>query len=291
MNVYYSGMSEPALNTQNHDRDNAGMMYVYPVVSRRAGGVSVGINLNPNGACNWHCVYCQVPDLKRGVAPDIGLGLLREELTAMLNDIVHGDFMQQRVPDACQKFCDIAISGNGEPTSCRVFDTVVSTIIEVMHTFDLVGRIPLRLITNGSYVHQSHVQRGLQLMAKHKGEVWIKVDAVTADGIAKINGVKALPELLFKQIKAVAKVCPTWVQTCMFAWDGKPPSDDEVTMYLSFLEGLKGEGVPIQGILLYGLARPSMQQEAVHISALDVAWMELMQVKLSDVGFSVKLSI
>ncbi|MBS0311602.1 MAG: radical SAM protein, partial [Proteobacteria bacterium] len=54
------------LTSTNHDRDSAGMTYVYPVVSRRAGGVSVGINLNPNNACNWACVYCQVPNLTRG---------------------------------------------------------------------------------------------------------------------------------------------------------------------------------------------------------------------------------
>jgi hypothetical protein len=35
------------LTSINHDRNSAGMTYVYPVVSRRAGGVSVGVNLNP----------------------------------------------------------------------------------------------------------------------------------------------------------------------------------------------------------------------------------------------------
>ena len=59
------------LTVTDHDRDVAGLTYVYPVVSRRAGGVSVGINLNPNNACNWRCVYCQVPDLVRGAAPVI----------------------------------------------------------------------------------------------------------------------------------------------------------------------------------------------------------------------------
>ena len=60
----------PRLTVTDHSRDSAGMTYVYPVVSRRAGGVSVGINLNPNNACNWACVYCQVPDLARGTAPE-----------------------------------------------------------------------------------------------------------------------------------------------------------------------------------------------------------------------------
>ncbi|PIU16966.1 MAG: radical SAM protein, partial [Gallionellales bacterium CG08_land_8_20_14_0_20_59_87] len=34
------------LSTTDHSRDSAGLRYVYPVVSRRAGGVSIGINLN-----------------------------------------------------------------------------------------------------------------------------------------------------------------------------------------------------------------------------------------------------
>ncbi len=62
-----------ALSTTDHSRDGAGLSYVYPVVSRRAGGVSVGINLNTNNACNWRCIYCQVPDLVRGAAPPVDL--------------------------------------------------------------------------------------------------------------------------------------------------------------------------------------------------------------------------
>ncbi|MEZ0245224.1 MAG: radical SAM protein, partial [Methylophilaceae bacterium] len=60
---------KPQLDATDHDRDSAGMTYVYPVVSRRARGVSIGINLNPNNACNWRCIYCQVPNLTRGAAP------------------------------------------------------------------------------------------------------------------------------------------------------------------------------------------------------------------------------
>ena len=57
------------LTVSDHNRSFIDMTYVYPVVSRRAGGVSVGINLNPDNACNWHCAYCQVPGLVRGAAP------------------------------------------------------------------------------------------------------------------------------------------------------------------------------------------------------------------------------
>ena len=73
--------SSKFLDITDHSRDIVGLTYVYPVVSRRAGGVSVGINLNPNSACNWRCIYCQVPELKRGSAPTIDLTRLEKELS------------------------------------------------------------------------------------------------------------------------------------------------------------------------------------------------------------------
>ena len=101
------------LDSADHSRDSAGMTYVYPVVSRRAGGVSVGINLNPNNACNWRCIYCQVPNLTRGAAPAIDLMLLETELRKMLQELRQGDFMTTRVPVAERQIEDVAFSGNG----------------------------------------------------------------------------------------------------------------------------------------------------------------------------------
>jgi len=278
------------LDTANHDRDAVGKTYVYPVISRRAGGVSVGINLNPNNACNWHCAYCQVPDLKRGSAPEINLELLRLELTAMLDDLLHGSFMQERVPQGSRRLCDVAISGNGEPTSCSSFDDVVAVIVEVMAQFDLTDT-PLRLITNGSYVHKPHVQRGLALMAKHHGEVWIKVDSVTDEGISRINGVTLDRTRLRQQVEAPASQCPTWIQTCFVGWDGQPPTEDEVSAYTVFLSELKQDAVPIRGVLLYGLARPSLQQESLHLSMLDESWMKQAAELIQQSGFEVRLSL
>ena len=34
--------------------------FVYPVLSRRSHGISVGVNLNPDKICNFDCIYCQV---------------------------------------------------------------------------------------------------------------------------------------------------------------------------------------------------------------------------------------
>jgi len=267
-----------------------GMRYVYPVISRRAGGVSLGINLNPNNACNWHCAYCQVPDLIRGSAPDIDLQQLHDEMTAMLTSICHGDFMQKHVPEDVRKLCDVAISGNGEPTSCRSFDAVVEVLVDVLRGFDLLGNIPMRLISNGSYVHKQHVQDGLKRMAQYAGEVWVKMDAATHEGIARINGVHASPDLLIQQVKTVAKCCPTWIQTCMLAWDENPPAESETLAYLNALKEIQGQG-GLQGVLLYGLARPSLQKESCHVSALSEAWMFKVKARIECLGISVRLSL
>jgi len=135
------------LKVSQHDRDLAGLTYVYPVLSRRAGGVSVGINLNPNNACNWHCAYCQVPDLVRGKAPDIDLLLLEHELSGFLADLIHGDWMERFVPEGSRVIRDIAFSGNGEPTSAEVFAEAVDRVLRVRDAFGLAAdAVPVRLI-------------------------------------------------------------------------------------------------------------------------------------------------
>lgn len=88
------------LEVTNHSRDSAGLTYVYPVLSRRAGGVSIGINLNPNNACNWRCIYCQVPGLRRGAAPPIDLTMLERELRGFIDSVLHGDFMHAHLAEA-----------------------------------------------------------------------------------------------------------------------------------------------------------------------------------------------
>src|SRR3954465_15723917 len=95
------------LTTHVPDRDSAGLVYVYPVVSRRAGGVSVGINLNPNNACNWRCIYCQVPELVYGMAPAIDLLRLEGELRAFLHELLHGEYMSKHVPEGARVLKDV----------------------------------------------------------------------------------------------------------------------------------------------------------------------------------------
>jgi len=266
------------------------MTYVYPVVSRRAGGVSVGINLNPNNACNWACVYCQVPDLTRGAAPEIDLAQLESELRAMLADILHGDFMQTRVPEGARRLNDIALSGNGEPTSARAFPQIIELIGRVMADFGLTGTIKLVLITNGSLADRPRVQDGLTKMAALDGEVWFKFDSATAAGMRAVNQTRISPDKQLERLATAARLCPTWLQTCVFALDGTPPSDAEQAAYLAAVKRIRQTGIPVQGVLLYGLARPSMQPQAGRLSALPADWLEAWAEKIRAAGLPVKVS-
>ena len=278
------------LTIRNHDRDNAGMTYVYPVVSRRAAGVSVGVNLNPNNACNWRCIYCQVPDLTRGGPPPLDPALLEDELRRMLADIVHGDFMLRVVPEGMRRLNDVALSGNGEPTSAPEFPAVVELIGRVLAEFDLLGRIKLVLISNGSLAHKAYVREGLRAMAKLNGEVWFKFDRATRQGMRLVNDTETEPERHYQRLKTIAALCPTWVQTCMFSLDGAPPAEDEIAAWLAMLARAKAEALPLRGVLLYGLARPSMQAEAERLGRLPAEWLERLATRVRALGWEARVA-
>ncbi len=278
---------QPQLETSDHSRNSTGMTYVYPVVSRRAGGVSIGINLNPDNACNWRCIYCQVPGLTRGNAPVIDLPLLDRELRQMLDDVLNGDFLRQRVAEGARHLEDIAFSGNGEPTSAREFPQAVTLVEQAMRDSGLVHKIKLRLITNGSRMDRPGVLEAITHMAHCDGEIWFKVDAATREGIARINDVRLNPEGVVDRLKNCARRCPTWVQTCLFTLDGMPPDGRETEAYLALL---KEVATHIQGVHLYGLARPSMQPEAARLGRLPAAWLEELANHIRATGLTVRVS-
>jgi wyosine [tRNA(Phe)-imidazoG37] synthetase (radical SAM superfamily) len=276
------------LEVADHSRDSAGLTYVYPVVSRRAGGVSVGINLNPNNACNWRCIYCQVPDLRRGSAPPIELAQLERELRGFIDVLLHGDFMGMRVPEGMRQIVDIAFSGNGEPTSAKEFPLAIELAGRVRREIGLEGIVALRLITNGSLVGRSRVQDGLRRLGELGGEAWFKVDAGTAEGYRRINNVELSPASVARNLHRCATLCTTWVQTCVFAFDGEGPTEEEVSAYLDVL---KLAGIEkLAGVHLYGLARPSTQPEASRLSRLPEEKMEAIAGRLRAMGLSVRIS-
>ena len=272
------------LNVSDHSRDSAGMKYVYPVVSRRAGGVSVGINLNVNNACNWACVYCQVPDLTRGGPPPVDLDLLESELRELLRDITTGDFLIRNVPLEARRLIDVAFSGNGEPTSSAEFAEAIERVGRVMGDLGLLEEVKLRLITNGSLMHRPIVRQGVARIGSLGGEVWFKVDRATETGIERVNGVRVSPVKVGESLAICAALAPTWIQSCFFLLDGLEAEEAELTAYLAFVEAFRGK---IKGVHLYGIARPSMQPGANRLSALSRDSLESFGRRIASLGVEV----
>ncbi len=277
------------LSITDHSRQVAGLRHVYPVLSRRAGGLSIGINLNPDSTCNWRCIYCQVPGLKRGRAPTLKLSLLHSELSGFLDGVLSGAFWeQQRVPPEQCRIRDIALSGNGEPTTSAQFAEVVELIAGILREKGLSGQVAPTLITNGSMLGRVQVRTGIQHISQLGGEVWFKIDSVSQHGMRRINQVQGSVEAVLNRLRRCASLCPVWIQTCMFTLDGVPPSETELAGWCSFLRQIRTERIPLRGMLLYGIARPSLQPEAPRLGRLSAASLRGIAQRLANQGVTVK---
>jgi wyosine [tRNA(Phe)-imidazoG37] synthetase (radical SAM superfamily) len=279
------------LTFSDHSRDSAGLTYIYPVLSRRAGGLSVGINLNTNNACNWRCIYCQVPDLKRGNAPAVDMEKLQSELVTFLDEVLHGNFFtDNNIPLENQLVRDIAISGNGEPTTAREFPDVVKLIGQVIADLELTGLIKIVLITNGSVIKRPAVKNGIERLAELNGEIWFKLDSATQTGMDKINSVSRSMTSVRQNLKTAASLCPTWLQTCVFCLDGAQPSMHERNSYIKFITDIQSENIALKGVQLYSLARPSLQPESSQLSTLPQEWLERFADQIRRTGIDVIVS-
>ena len=280
------------LTTTNHCSDVVGLKYVYPVISRRMGGLSIGINFNPNNACNWRCIYCQIENLKIGAAPVMDFTLLEDELRFFLDDVLTGDFYERFHVDVDKRVIkDIAIAGNGEPTSLKEFARAVELIGKVATEKGVFPRCQYVLITNGSLVHLPKVQEGLKILSAYGGEVWFKVDSATEEGRSLINNTAQSCKASLKNLMLSVSLCQTKLQSCFLDYDNESLTDREKEAYLDLLRDIKSVGCKLQQIMLYTIARPSQQPEASLLKPLSVEILNGFANEIKLLGFDVSVNI
>mgnify|MGYP001566864117 CR=1 FL=1 len=167
-------MPEPTKNLsvlqqayREHGRRWREFLYCYPVISRRSKGLSIGINLNPDKACNFDCVYCQVDRSTPPIARKVDLSTVAVELAALLDAAASGDLFNEpplnALPPAQRVVRDIAFSGDGEPTSYPQFDEAVALAAKARADRRLTDT-KLVLITDASYLTRPPVHNGLAIM-------------------------------------------------------------------------------------------------------------------------------
>ena len=265
MTILRYGMASTATHTAltQHPRDWEDFAYVYPVVSRRSHGLSIGINLQPSGACNFDCVYCCV-DRTGGVKPDhVDTARLRRELDHLLSLAATGAIWQdprfRDVDHGYRRLNDIAFSGNGEPSVSPAFPEAVAVAVDARARagFDAEpNRAKLVVITNATRLDRPRVAAALDRLDQAGGfEPWVKLDAGTEDYYRLIDRSNVPFDRVLSSIHAFGRRHPLVVQTMLCRMHGQPMPDGEFDAYLDRLVALRDAGVRITAVHLYTVAR------------------------------------
>ncbi len=244
---------------QTHPRSFEDNRFVYAVVSRRAGGVSIGVNLNPEKYCNFDCVYCQVDRTVRGgpVLRKIDLPQLAAELEEMVELAVSGRLFEgtrfSTTPAEYRRLNDIALSGDGEPTASPIFDEVVQLCADVRRRAP--DQVKLVLITNATLLRRERVRKGLEILDANNGEIWGKLDAGTEAYYQQVDRSKVHLAEVLENLASAARQRPIVIQSLFVRLRDEPPPRAELDAYCDRLCELLVGGGQIKLVQIHTIAR------------------------------------
>ena len=236
--------------------------FVYPVLSRRSGGISVGVNLNPDKVCNFDCIYCQVDRTRQSETRFVETDALVAELRATLDFVSSGAIYAtekfRSVPPELRRLNDIAFSGDGEPTTYKNFDELMQQCAEIKAAAGLdklKDGVKMVLITNASMFHRPHVQRGLEILDQNNGEIWAKLDAGTDEYYHLIERTPIPFRQILENITAAAQVRPLVIQSLFMRVNGEPPKPAELEAFCDRLNEITAAGGTLKLVQIYTIAR------------------------------------
>jgi wyosine [tRNA(Phe)-imidazoG37] synthetase (radical SAM superfamily) len=249
-------------------RDNR---YVYPVISRRSRGLSIGINLSPSKACTFQCVYCSVDRTVPGVEGPVDLKVLAQELDTLLAQTQDGTLFAEEplagTPQTLRRLNDVAFSGDGEPTLAPEFPLAAPIVAEALQRRGLDAKIVV--ITNASLLDKPEVVRTLAFLDKHRGEVWAKLDAGTAERFREMDRSAVSFEQVLSNILVTGRARPIVIQSMFARLHGQPPAVGDLEAWLGRLRDLQLGGCRIDRVQVYTAARRTA--EAFVLPLEDVA--------------------
>jgi wyosine [tRNA(Phe)-imidazoG37] synthetase (radical SAM superfamily) len=241
--------------------------YVYVVISPRARGLSVGLDLSPSRACNFDCVYCEVNRKLPLRAEGLDVDLMAVELERTLDSIRSGHLGRMpafsHLPKELLELRHVALSGDGEPTLCPEFEAVVQAVVRLR----ALGKFPffrLVLVTNATGLHLPPVQHGLKYFTK-QDEIWLKLDAGTQDYMDRVNRAHLNLEQVMSNIAGLGRQRPVIIQSLFPLIEGSEPPDQEIDAYSQRLLGLKQAGAQIDLVQIYSAGRPTMNRLCGHL--------------------------
>ncbi len=257
----------------SHPRLWAGNSYVYPVVSRRSRGLSLGVNLNPDKVCNFDCVYCSVD---RNIAPtlrQVDLAVVERELEAILDPAAAGALFAappfDRTPPALRRLNDVAFSGDGEPTAYPQFPAALDLAVRALAARGL-SQVKVVVITNATLFDRPAVADALVALDRRASEVWAKLDAGTQEHFARIDRSRFPLDRILANLLALGRRRPLVIQSLFLRVAGAAPTEAETSAYLARLRALAADGCRISRVQVYTTARPTAENFCAPLTRAEV---------------------
>jgi wyosine [tRNA(Phe)-imidazoG37] synthetase (radical SAM superfamily) len=248
-------------------REFLGKSLVYCVISQRAGGLSIGVNMNPDGLCNFDCVYCEVDREKCHGGGNVDVALMRTELDQMLGLAMSGRLRElqpfRATPADLLQLKEVALSGDGEPTLCPNFREVIEAVAHVR----AAGTWPffkIVLITNATGVDLPQVRAGIEILTSHD-EIWAKLDAGTQQSMNLVNRGNVRIETVLENIVKLGQKRPIVIQSLFPLMRGAEPAVEEIDAYLGRLRELWDGGAKIDYVQVYSAHRQAIHPGCGHL--------------------------
>jgi wyosine [tRNA(Phe)-imidazoG37] synthetase (radical SAM superfamily) len=249
---------QPLALYADHGRIYRENKFVYPVLSRRSGGISIGVNLNPDKVCNFDCIYCQVDRRSEAETRFVETNRLSDELGRMLDFVSSGRIYEDPkfadVPASLRRLNDIAFSGDGEPTTFRNFDEIMAAAADLKRRRGL-SEVKLVLITNATMFHRPAVERGLEILDANNGEIWAKLETGTEEYYQLVERTKIPFRQVLDNITAAARKRPLVIQSLFMRIRGHAPPATEITAFCDRLNEIVSAGGVIKSVQVYTVAR------------------------------------
>ena len=275
--------------TTDHRSREGGTM-IYPVYSRRSGGLSIGVNLFPDKKiCSFDCPYCEVFPFETNIF--FNLDTMKTSLQSAILEAKENDIPIK----------DICFSGNGEPTMSPDFIAALNAAEAVR-----VKNAPeakLVVLTNGSGLLNNELFEFLKSAAGKEPRqtalepdltedaceptnlvIWLKLDAATEAWYQTINRSGIPLNTLLSCIRSFAAApAPFIVQTMICTINGVLPPQEESAAWVNLVTELallstaanrparRGEA-ELKEVHIYGKARAAENDplaEAVPVEVLE----------------------
>ncbi len=248
-------------------RDFLHNRFVYAVISARAHGLSLGVNMNPDKNCSFDCLYCEVdrrtPPREARLDVDAMAVELHKTLAYVMAGKLHERPWYSSLSEELLTLRHVALSGDGEPTLAPDFAEAVESIVHIR----ALGEFPffkIVLLTNATGLDRPQVQSGLKHFTQ-SDEIWAKLDGGTQAFFNRVDRSEVSLDKVLSNILLVARQRPVIIQSLFTAINGEEPLSAEIEEFAQRLKELKAAGANIPLVQIYSATRPMFHADCGHL--------------------------